>query len=338
MKFKTKIPDAEDAKISQRTQKTQKEVQGKITPEIPYPSIGMIGLGIMGGAMAEALIKQGYSVCGYDVAAATCKRLRTAGGQVMKYATEVAQNSDVLIVSLSTSAALKATVNSIAANGKPAQGKELIVVETSTLPLLEKEHAYKTLQRLGITVLDCPISGTAVRMKERAWTVYSSGSKKAYAQIKPILQVFTDNLPYVGAFGNGTKMKFAANHLVAIYNVACAESVTLARKMGLDPQDVLDLFGSSQVIGTGVMRLRMPQMIARQYSPPTMKVEVWQKDMQVIGDMAKSVDCPLPLFSACAPIYSAAMAQGLDQQDTASVSEVLAGMAGIAPAKARNDD
>jgi L-threonate 2-dehydrogenase len=73
----------------------------------------------------------------------------------------------------------------------------------------------------------------------------------------------------------------------------------------------------------------MPFMIQRQYSPPTMKVEVWQKDMQVIGDMAKSVDCPLPLFSACAPIYSAAMAQGLAQEDTASVSEVLGLMAGL---------
>jgi L-threonate 2-dehydrogenase len=338
LKVQYKFPAAKDAKITRKTLKGRQNFMKTKQVEASHPAIGMIGLGIMGGAMAEALIKQGYSVCGYDVTAATCKRLRTAGGRVLKSATEVAQSADVLIVSLSTSAALNTTVNSIAASGKRDKGKELIVVETSTLPLLDKENAHKALQRLGITVLDCPISGTAVRMKERAWTVYSSGSKNAFAQIKPILQVFTDNLPYVGAFGNGTKMKFAANHLVAIYNVACAESVTLARKMGLDPQDVLDLFGSSAVIGTGVMRLRMPQMIRREYTPPTMKVEVWQKDMQVIGDMAKSVDCPLPLFSACAPIYSAAMAQGLDQQDTASVSEVLAGMAGIAPAKSRKRD
>ena len=130
-------------------------------------------------------------------------------------------------------------------------------------------------------------------------------------------------------------MKFAANHLVAIYNVAYAESVTLARKMGLDPQDVLDLFGNSPVLGTGVMRLRMPMMLARQYSPPTMKVEVWQKDMQVIGDMAKSVDCPTPLFSTCAAVYTSAMAQGLAMQDTASTAEVMAAMAGIPPVKAR---
>ena len=78
-----------------------------------------------------------------------------------------------------------------------------------------------------------------------------------------------------------------------------------------------------------VMRLRMPFMIQRRNSPPTMKVEVWQKDMQVIGDMAKSVHCPTPLFNASAAIYTAAMAQGLAQEDTASTSEVLAGMAGL---------
>jgi 3-hydroxyisobutyrate dehydrogenase-like beta-hydroxyacid dehydrogenase len=88
------------------------------------------------------------------------------------------------------------------------------------------------------------------------------------------------------------------------------------------------------VLGTGVMRLRMPFMVARKYTPPTMKIEVWQKDMQVIGDMAKSVDCPTPLFSACVPIYSAAMAQGRALQDTASTAEVLGAMAGLPPKKA----
>jgi 3-hydroxyisobutyrate dehydrogenase-like beta-hydroxyacid dehydrogenase len=136
----------------------------------------------------------------------------------------------------------------------------------------------------------------------------------------------------VGAYGNGTKMKFIANHLVAIYNVAYGETMTFARKMGLDPQQVWDLFAQSPVIGTGVFKLRGKMMVERRYAPPTMKVEVWQKDMQVIGDMAKSVDCPTPLFTACMPVYTAAMAQGLAQQDTASVCEVFGRAAGIPPA------
>jgi len=291
--------------------------------------IGVIGLGIMGGAMAEALLKSGYTVTGFDVVSAAKQRLKAAGGKALANSTRVLEASDVVLVSVATSAALAQVAEQLCQAPKRPAGQRALVVETSTLPIEDKQAFAAAMKRAGLDVMDCPISGTAVRMKDRAWTMFVSGSKAAYKRVEPVLRVFTDNVPYVGAYGNGSKMKFAANHLVAIYNVACAESVNLARKMGLDPKDVLELFGNSPVIGTGVMRLRVPFMIERSYTPATMKVEVWQKDMQVIGDMAKSVDCPTPLFSACAPIYSAAMAQGLAQSDTASVSEVLARMAGI---------
>ena len=291
--------------------------------------MGMIGLGIMGGAMAEALLKAGYTVTGFDVVSAAKQRLKAAGGKALANSTRVLEASDVVLVSVATSAALAQVAEQLCQAPKRPAGQRVLVVETSTLPIEDKQAFAAAMKRAGLDVMDCPISGTAVRMKDRAWTMFASGSKAAYKRVEPVLRVFTDNVPYVGAYGNGSKMKFAANHLVAIYNVACAESVNLARKMGLDPKDVLALFGNSPVIGNGVMRLRVPFMIDRRYTPATMKVEVWQKDMQVIGDMAKSVDCPTPLFSACAPIYSAAMAQGLAQSDTASVSEVLARMAGI---------
>lgn len=299
--------------------------------------VGIVGLGIMGGEMAEALLREGYRVVGFDVASAAMQRLVQAGGEAVPSAADVAGIAPVIVVSLATAAALAATVQSIASTRQPGAAGELVVIETSTLPLADKQAALEVCQAAGIVLLDCPISGTAARMKDRAWTVYCSGQAAAVQQVEPLLRVFTDNVPNVGAFGNGTKMKFAANHLVAIYNVACAESVTLVRKLGLDPQQVLDLFGTSAVLGTGVMRLRTPFMIKREYLPATMKVEVWQKDMQVIGDMAKAVDCPTPLFSACVPIYTAAMAQGLAQEDTASVNEVLGQMAGIPPRVAQDD-
>jgi putative dehydrogenase len=295
-------------------------------------TIGVIGLGIMGGAMARELAKAGYAVVGFDIDAAAMQRLQDVGGQARASARQVAVESDVVIVSVATSAALAAVVQDIAAAERPATAPALLVLETSTLPLADKDAALASLAPRGVEVMDCPISGTAERMKDRAWTVFCSGPDAAYQRARPVVQVFTDNTPHVGAFGNGTRMKFVANHLVAIYNVAYAEAVALARKMGLDPQHVLDQFGTSPVLGTGVMRLRMPFMIRREYLPATMKVEVWQKDMQVIGDMAKSVHCPTPLFDACRPIYTAAMAMGQAKDDTASVAEVLGAMAGV-PAK-----
>jgi 3-hydroxyisobutyrate dehydrogenase-like beta-hydroxyacid dehydrogenase len=295
-----------------------------------FPIVGIYGLGIMGGTMAEALLKRGYKVCGFDIDAKAKQRFKKHGGQFLTRASDVALQADILIVSVSTSAALQQVTLAIAEGQRIRKSKAPpIVIETSTLTMADKNLCAKTLKKVGITTLDCPISGTAVRIKDRAWTIFASGAKTAFKKSLPVLEVFTDNVPYVGAFGNGTKLKFSANHLVAIYNVAYAESVALARKMGLDPREVLKLFGNSPVLGTGVMRLRMDMMVKRQYKPPTMKVEVWQKDMEVIGQMAKSVDCPTPLFQTCASIYTAAMAQGLSQDDTASTAEVFAKMAGL---------
>jgi putative dehydrogenase len=246
----------------------------------------------------------------------------------MKSVSEVVLEADVVITSLATSQALR----DVFAQMKSTlieHPKKLIVMETSTLAMIDKEFIASELNLPGVDLLDCPISGTAARMKDRAWTIFVSGQEKACKKMTPILKCLSDNSPYVGDFGNGLKMKMIANHLVAIYNVACAESTIFAKKIGLDPQEVLDIFGPSPVIGTGVMRLRMPFMIDRQYTPPTMKVEVWQKDMQVIGDLAKSVGCPLPIFNATAPIYTAAMAQGLAKSDTASTAEVIGQMAGL---------
>jgi 3-hydroxyisobutyrate dehydrogenase-like beta-hydroxyacid dehydrogenase len=158
--------------------------------------------------------------------------------------------------------------------------------------------------------------------------MYLSGSVAACREAAALASAFTLSAPRIGPLGDGTKLKLAANHLVAIYNVAYAEMVTLCRRMGLDPAVALQHMGHSPYLGTGAMRLRVPFMIARQYEPATMKMVLWQKDMQVIGDMAQAVHCPTPLLDACRPIYTAALAMGLAEADTAATAEVLARMAG----------
>ena len=296
------------------------------------PAVGVVGLGIMGGAMAEVLCAAGYRVCGYDPRPAARSRLKRAGGRALASAAAVVRNSDAVIVSLATARALEAVSAEIAA-ARPA--RKPVIIETSTLPIADKEVAAQRMARAGLRTLDCPISGTAVRLKEGAWTIFVSGDAACARRVKGIIAEFTRNAPYVGAFGNGMRMKFIANHMVAIHNVAVAESMTFARKMGLDAQQVWELFAQSPVIGNGVFKLRGKFMVDRKYLPATMKVKVWQKDMQVIGDMARAVDCPTPLFSACVPVFNAAMANGLDQHDTASVCEVLDAMAGGAAGKKR---
>ncbi len=295
-------------------------------------TVGLIGLGTMGSRMARALIDGGHRVIGFDPLVRCRKAFKQDGGEVMRNNAEVARQADLLIASLPGPAALHAVVAELAEVPPAKRGQ--ILIETSTLTLQDKQQAAAALGVQGRQMLDAPISGTASGEPQASWIAYLSGPVGACRKVAPVLRCFTVRAPRVGPLGSGTQLKYAANHLVAIHNVACAEMTLLCSRMGLDPAIALDLLGSSPYLGTGLMRIRMPMMLARDYTPATMKVHLWQKDMQVIADTARALNCPTPLFDACASLYTAAMAHGHAEHDTASVAEVLRGLAGEPPAAA----
>ena len=146
----------------------------------------------------------------------------------------------------------------------------------------------------------------------------------------PVFKGFSRAQVNVGKFGNGMRMKLVANLLVAIHNVAAAEAVLLGKRLGLDASDVVRVVGD----GAGssrMLQVRGPLMAKRNWQDATMKVSIWQKDMSIIGQALAQTSTPAPLFAACAPIYHAAQALGLGEQDTASVMAVLEQMAGMKP-------
>ena len=155
-----------------------------------------------------------------------------------------------------------------------------------------------------------------------------AATRKTIAQLRPLFGAFSRGVYDLGAYGNGSRMKYVANLLVAIHNVASAEAMVLGMKAGLDPKTIHDLVTAGA--GTSrVFELRAPMMVKDDYDDATMKISVWQKDMAVIGDYAAKAGCPTPLFSATLPIYAAAMSNGHAAHDTAAVCAVLERMAGV---------
>jgi len=284
-------------------------------------SIGIVGLGIMGSAMAGHLIKAGYRVVGYDVRAARARDLRASGGAAAKGCGDVSRQARIIITSLPSAEALTQTVDDLRAVARPGQ----IVVETSTLPLEAKVRARRRLRASGIELLDCPISGTGSQARDKDIVVYASGTRRGYDRVSTVLHAFTRAHYFVGPFGTGSKVKFVANLLVAIHNVAAAEALVLAMKAGLDARKVLTLIadgaGSSRVL-----QLRGPMMVKGDYRKATMALATWQKDMAIIAAFARQVGAATPLFSATAPIYAAASAER-SGEDTAAVCAVLEEMA-----------
>jgi 3-hydroxyisobutyrate dehydrogenase-like beta-hydroxyacid dehydrogenase len=294
-------------------------------------SVGMIGLGIMGSAMSFNLGRAGFRVVGYDVVPKRRAEHARAGGVAAASPRAVARRAGILITSLPSAEALAQVAEELAGSA-PRGG---IVIETSTLPIGAKTAARDVLAGRGVILLDCPLSGTGAQARVKDLLIYASGDRAAYRRTVPVLQGFTSANFYVGPFGNGSRMKFVANLLVAIHNVAAAEAMVLGMKAGLDPAQVLKVVAGGAG-GSRMFQVRGPMMVKGDYSEVTMKNEVWQKDMTIIADFARELDCPTPLFAASAPIYNAAMAMGLGKKDTGAVCAVLERLAGNPRRKRRS--
>jgi putative dehydrogenase len=280
--------------------------------------VGVIGLGIMGSAMAANLLKAGFDVAGTDILTERCHPLSQAGGTALPHAREVGKRCRYLVLSLPSEQALNAVCIELAESCIAGA----IVVDTSTLPLPAKLSARDVLARSGVILLDCPVSGTGSQARNRDLVVFASGPADALRQAGPIISGFARACYNFGEFGNGMKVKAVANLLVGIHIVATAEALLLAVRSGLDSALVVKAVADGGG-GSRMLQVRGPVMAERGWNVANMKNSVWQKDIALIREALASAGCPSPLFSATIPIYQAAMDMGHAEHDMAAVYEVL---------------
>lgn len=286
--------------------------------------VAIIGLGIMGGAIARNLIASGLKVSGFDLDKSRADAAVSAGVAVKRSAGEAADGAELVLTSLPSTEALDATVDALAAKPRPG----LILAEISTFPIAAKEKARDRLAAAGITALDCPLSGTGAQAQTRDLALYGSGDEAAFSRCRDAFAGFARVSHYLGAFGNGSRMKFIANLLVAVHNVAAAEAIVLGAKAGLDPERILEVISSGA--GTSrIFELRGPMMAKGVYTPPTATMHVLQKDSAIITEFARELGVETPMLDAAAPLYDEAEAMGYAEEDVGAVHAVLARRAGL---------
>lgn len=283
--------------------------------------VGVVGLGMMGGSIARNLLERGHAVSGVDLDPARREAFAAAGGRLVAAAADLVGACPVILTSLPSEAAL-ATVSSQLAAAIETSGAKPVVCELSTMSVETKVATARQLEAAGAVVLDCPLSGTGAQAVTRDLVVYASGDRAGFETAEPALKDFARRVVHVGAFGNGTRMKLVANLLVAIHNVATAEAMAFAESCGLSLIDVIDVV-SDGAGGSCIFSLRAPLMAETRYTPATMKLDVWMKDMKVIGELLRDGKVDAPLFAASLPVYEAAIEKCGGDQDTAAVFEVL---------------
>ena len=283
-------------------------------------TIGSIGLGAMGGSYAKFLIEDNYTVYGVDPDTQNAEFFTSLGGVLLNNISGLIDKSDVIFLSLPTVPIFKEVINEIEVNGKSNESK--ILVDMNTISLDDKIETKNKLEKLNISMVDAPVSGTGAQAKVKDIVVMSSGDKISIDECEDIFRSFSKQNIYVGDFGNGIKFKILANLLVTVHNTVTAEALLLGQKAGLKEKMIYEVLNAGAATSV-MLDKRMPLMINKNYEPATASMRIFLKDIDVITDYLKSNNLSSPTFEAAANLYNQSKENIPITYDTAAIYEQL---------------
>ncbi|MEK9660666.1 MAG: NAD(P)-dependent oxidoreductase [Alphaproteobacteria bacterium] len=284
-------------------------------------TVGVIGLGNIGGGVAANLRQAGYAVLGYDTDAA---RIAAAGAEPAVDAAAIAAACDLAILAVATFDAYAASIEALAENARDG----LVVVDLCTFPIADKHAALDRLAGAGAAYLDGPVSGARPQAQAGELAMMVSGDAAAYTRVEPALAAFTRAVSHVGDFPMSQKLKLALNLMISIQNLLCAEGFLFAEKAGVDLALFADMVKQSAA-NSRIFEIRADKWISGDYGDPTAELAIQLKDRKIIDDYAAAIGCPTPMFDAAVAFYDRAAERGWHRKDAACVLAVLEEMAGI---------
>src|SRR3990170_3876699 len=271
-------------------------------------TVGLVGLGLLGAAVASRLRAQGHEVVGYDVLPEKIQGLVTLGGRGAPSAAAVARDAEAVCTLLPSLASVEEAIlgDSGSVAGAPAG---LTVIQMSTIsPALTRRLAQEVGGR-GLSFLDCPVSGTSGMVARGEGMIFVGGERLLAERWRSLLEAILPRAVYVGAAGQAMALKLVANLLVALHTAAAAEALLMAERAGLDPTLALEVLAASAA-GSRMLDVRGPMIVRREF-PPQMKLDLFMKDLALITEAGEQVDAPLPLTRVAQQLYGAARARVL---------------------------
>ena len=283
-------------------------------------TVGIVGIGLLGHAIASRLIKAGHPVVGFDVVPDRVSALTAMGGKSAPSAAAVAQSVEAvctLLPSLATAEAAILGADGILAGARP----HLTVIQMSTISPTLTERLAREVTARGLGFLDCPVSGTSSMVERGDGIFFVGGDRALFERWRPVLESALARAVLVGRVGQAMVLKLVANLLVALNSTAAAEALTLARKAGLDLDLALEVLNASAA-ASSMLKVRGP-MIVRGEFPAQMKLDLFMKDIHLIQEAAVAVGAPLPFTDLAERLYAAAQAAGHGGEDLAVVVTAL---------------
>ena len=291
--------------------------------------VGIVGVGLLGSAVASRLLARGFEVRGYDTRASQVSALAPLGLATASSPAEAAQ-ADAVFTILPTPSVVE-TVWLGAGGLLEVAPPHTVLLQMSTIgPGLARRLGEAARARGGRIFLDTPISGTSTAVARGEGTIFAGGDAAAVERCRPLFDAIAGKTVHVGPVGSASVTKLAANLLGGINVIALAEALVLGARAGVAPAVLLDALRASPV-GSRMMDSRGVQMVEHRFDPH-IRLDLFLKDFRLMLAEGERLGVPLPLTSVAQQLTTAASSAGHGDEDLTAVITVLESLAGISRA------
>jgi 3-hydroxyisobutyrate dehydrogenase-like beta-hydroxyacid dehydrogenase len=289
-------------------------------------NLGFIGLGVMGGLMAERLMNAGHTVIGYNRTRSKAQGLIDKGMKFSDTPRGVCEAADTIFAMVTNSAALEHVAYGPGGIVEGIGSGKVLIDMSTVSPGVSRSLAAK-IRAKGADMVDAPVSGSVITLQQGKLSVMVGGTKETFERVKPLLLDIGPKVTHVGENGLALVMKISVNLSLTVQMLAFSEGVLLAEKSGIPREVAVDVLTHS-AIASPMVQYRGP-MVLQMPDEAWFNVNMMQKDMLLALELGRQVDVPLPATAAANQMLTAARGMGFAEQDFAVVFQVLARMSGL---------
>ena len=284
------------------------------------PTVGFIGLGLMGKPMALNILKNEFPLVVYNRTSSKTEELQTAGAKVAESPKGVAEVSDIVIIMVTAPEDVEEVV--FGNNGiVTANKKDLTVVDMSTIGPTAAIKIAEKLKSSGISFIDAPVTGSTPKAITGELTIFIGGEEAVFEKVKPVLLAMGTTLHYMGKNGTGQAIKLVNNFLVAADTIAVSEAVLLADKMGLSREKVAEALKTAT--GTSpAMNLALPNFITNEF-PAKFSLANLKKDVSLASQEMEKNSLSLPTLKHAKELYDNGMDKNLGSEDFSAIMKIV---------------
>jgi 2-hydroxy-3-oxopropionate reductase len=290
------------------------------------PTVGFIGLGIMGKPMSQNLLDAGYPLAVHSRSHPPVDELAAAGATPLSSPREVALQSDIAITMLPDSPDVEAVAlgpGGLLEGARPG----LIYVDMSTIAPSVAIRVAGALAEMGVRCLDAPVSGGDVGAQQGTLSIMVGGDRQTFDRVKPLFDVLGDSAVLCGPSGAGQTVKACNQVLVAVTIAGVSEALTLGAKAGVDPAKIVQVL-SGGLARCGVLENRGQRMVQGDFEPG-FRMRLHYKDLNIVRQTSRDYRVPLPVTAAVHELFAAAISQDRGELDHSGLLTVLEDLAAV---------